>query len=117
MNETRLRLGVVRDYRAEGWPSMDLCADELLAHLPAFVAATDLTPSFRHRLQRLPFLGRTNVAFNADRLLNRHLDLHRYLRRRAGDFDMFHVVDQTYAQVVHALPAGKAGVYCHDLDA
>ena len=35
----------------------------------------------------------------------------------AGDFDLFHVVDHTYAQLVHALPADRTGVYCHDLDA
>jgi hypothetical protein len=32
-----LRLAVVRDFRAEGWPSMDLCADQLLAHLPTAI--------------------------------------------------------------------------------
>ena len=29
-----IRLAVVRDFRAELWPSMDLCADQLLANLP-----------------------------------------------------------------------------------
>ena len=113
------RLGVVCDFRAEGWPSMDLCADELLAHLPAAVpglAAADLAPPFRRRFQRLPLVGRRNAAFNADRLLNRHVYLPRFLRRAAG-FDLFHVVDHSYAHVVRALPPGRAGVYCHDLDA
>jgi glycosyltransferase involved in cell wall biosynthesis len=140
-----VRLGVVRDFRAEGWPSMDLCADQLLAHLPvvfaagpptagAFppgdtaappapppprptLAAADLAPPFRRRFQKLPALGARRAAFNADRLLNRHVYLPRFLRRAAAGFDLFHVVDHTYAHAVTALPPGRAGVYCHDLDA
>src|SRR5262249_27089452 len=27
-----------------------------------------------------------------------------------------HVLDHSYAQLVHVLPPGRAGVYCHDLD-
>src|SRR5205814_6426209 len=108
------RLAVVRDFRAEGWPSMDLCADMLLAHWPADSPLTveDVAVPFRRRFGRLPLLGRRGAAFNADRLLNRHRDLPRALRRRAGAFDLFHVVDHSYAQVLHALPEGKAGVYC-----
>ena len=134
-----LRLGVVRDFRAERWPSMDLCADELLREISGEagefsggefsggefsgelpfpgsprIAAADLAPPFRRRFSRL--LAR-NAAFNADRLLNRHLDLPHFLRRIAPRFDFFHVVDHTYAHVVRALPPGRAGVYCHDLNA
>ncbi|MDB5311172.1 MAG: glycosyltransferase family 1 protein [Gemmataceae bacterium] len=112
------RLAVVRDARAEGWPSMDLCADQLLAHLQA--AAPGLTPAdleapFHRTFQRVPVVGRRNAAFNADRLVYRHLTLPRFLRRGAAGFDLFHVVDHTYAHAVHALPLGRAGVYCHDL--
>jgi glycosyltransferase involved in cell wall biosynthesis len=110
------RLAVIPDYPEEGWPSMDLAAEMLLREASG-VEAVRVCPPFRRRLMRLPWLGRKRVAYNADRLLNRHLDLPRHLRRRAGDFDLFHVVDHTYAQVVHALPPGGAGVFCHDLDA
>ncbi|MBY0458578.1 MAG: glycosyltransferase, partial [Gemmataceae bacterium] len=97
---------------------MDLCADQLLAHLPAdLVTPTDLKTPFRRRFQRLPVLGRANVAFNADRLVNRHLALPAFLKRQAGRFDLFHIVDHSYAHVVGELPPGRAGVYCHDLDA
>src|SRR5262249_6474911 len=34
-----------------------------------------------------------------------------------GRFDLFHVADHTYAQLVHVLPARRTGVFCHDLDA
>jgi glycosyltransferase involved in cell wall biosynthesis len=108
------RLAIVPDFLEEGWPSMDLVLEMLLRGVPS---AVRMGPPFRRRLTRLPWLGRKRVAFNADRLLNRHLDLPRYLRRRAADFDLFHVVDHTYAHAVHALPADRTGVFCHDLDA
>ena len=38
-------------------------------------------------------------------------------RRIARSKGLFHVVDHTYAQLVHALPRARTGVYCHDLDA
>jgi glycosyltransferase involved in cell wall biosynthesis len=110
-----LTLAVVRDYRAEGWPSMDLCADQLLAHLPPGLVAEDLAPPFRHVFGRLPFLKR--VGFNADRLVNRHVLLPRVVRRAAHRADFVHLVDHSYAHLVNAVPAGRAGVYCHDLDA
>lgn len=117
MSPGAVRIGIVADYPDEGWPSMDLCAEMLLAHLSDDWLPNWATPRFRRRFTRLPGLGRRGIAFNADRLLNRHFDLPRHLRRRAGDFDLFHVVDHSYAQVVHALPADRTGVYCHDLDA
>lgn len=109
-----LRLAVLPDFPAEGWPSMDLCADMLLAHLPT---AERVCPPFRRLATRLPVVGRKNVAFNADRLLNRFITFPNFARRNRTGFDCFHVVDHTYAQLVHSLPAERTGVYCHDLDA
>ncbi len=94
---------------------MDLCADQLLAHLPPEIAAEDVAPPFRRIFGRLPLLKR--VGFNADRLLNRHVWLPRAVRRAARRADFVHVVDHSYAHVVNAVPPGRAGVYCHDLDA
>ena len=62
-------------------------------------------------------VGRRHAAFNADRLLNRFILFPRYARQAVRRFDLFHVADHTYGQLVHALPAGRTGVYCHDLDA
>ena len=115
-----LRLAVVRDFRAEGWPSMDLCADQLLVHLRAAalgLVAADLAPPLRRLAQRLPVVGRRHAAFNADRLINRHLLLPLHLRSCIRRSDLFHVADHSYAHLVHSLPAGRTGVYCHDLDA
>jgi glycosyltransferase involved in cell wall biosynthesis len=111
----RLRLAVVRDFRAEGWPSMDLCADELLAHLPVGIDAEDVAPRFRHVFGRLPLLRRAGL--NADRLLNRHLLLPQIVRGAAHRADFVHIVDHSYAHLVNVVPGGRAGVYCHDLDA
>ena len=117
---TALRLAILTDFPDEGWPSMDLCGEMLLAHLPRqgplALDPARLGPPFRRLSTRLPVLGRRNAALNADRLLNRFLLFPRHARREAPRFDLFHVVDHSYAQLVHALPAGRAGVYCHDLD-
>jgi glycosyltransferase involved in cell wall biosynthesis len=115
------RLAILTDFPDEGWPSMDLCGDMLLAHLPRdgpfAVEAARLCPPFRRLATRLPAIGRRHAALNADRLLNRFVHFPSHARRLAGRFVLFHIADHTYAQLAHALPAGRAGVYCHDLDA
>jgi glycosyltransferase involved in cell wall biosynthesis len=111
------KIAVVCDYPEEGWPSMDLAAEMLLAHAPpARQTAQRVCPPFRRRLGRLPWLGRRRAAFNADRLLNRFVYYPRHVRRGRADFDAFHVADHSYAQLVHELPGGRTGVFCHDLD-
>jgi glycosyltransferase involved in cell wall biosynthesis len=120
MNPTRL--AVVCDYAEEGWPSMDLVGEMILAHLgrghAGQVVATRVCPPYRHRLALWPGARRLGLARNADRVLNRFWDYPRALkpRVRRGEFDLFHVVDHSYAQLVHAIPAGRAIVTCHDLD-
>ena len=115
-----LRVAVVRDYAEEGWASMDLTGEMMLTHLArecaGEVEAVDVTPPFRHRMTRWAVSPR--LARNADRLLNRFGDYPRALRRvvRAGGFDLYHLVDHSYSQLVHVLPPGRAIVTCHDLD-
>ena len=81
------RLAVLTDYPEEGWPSMDLCGDMLLAHLPRPGRSAWRPPASARRsagsLGRLPAVGRRNAAFNADRLLNRFVHFPRYARRSA----------------------------------
>jgi glycosyltransferase involved in cell wall biosynthesis len=114
-------LAVLTDYPEEGWQSMDLCGEMLVDHLsqagPLALQAARLCPPFRRFLSGLPVVGRRHAAFNADRVLNRFIFFPRHAHRAAGRFDLFHVVDHSYAQLVHALPAGRTGVYCHDLEA
>jgi len=100
---------------------MDLCGDMLLDHLPRdgpyALEAARRCPPFRRLATRLPVVGRRRAALNADRLLNRFILFPRYARQTVRRFDLFHVADHSYAQLVHALPAGRTGVYCHDVDA
>ncbi len=116
----RPRLALLMDPREEGWPSMDLVGEALLEGLaahPTEVSAVSVRPPMPQVARRLPRLGLRNAAFNADRLLTRFgLYPGRALLAR-GRYDAFHVVDHTYSQLVHALPAGRTGVFCHDLDA
>lgn len=120
MSEHPLRLAVIPDFGEEQWPSMDLCAEMLLKHLETAaegrLVAERVCPPFRRRFTRIPLLGRKGVAHNADRFRNRYRLFPRFVRNRAADFDFFHVCDHSYAHLVHNLPAGRVGVYCHDLD-
>jgi glycosyltransferase involved in cell wall biosynthesis len=119
-NQAALRVAVVSDYLEERWPSMDLVADMLTNFLQAQVAtgivASQLRPPMRRRLSRIPVFGRQRAASNADRLLNRFMDYPRWLGARLPSFDLFHLVDHSYSQLLYALPKGRAVVTCHDLD-
>jgi glycosyltransferase involved in cell wall biosynthesis len=117
-----LRVAIVADYPEEAWPSMDLVAEMILAHLrrnhAGEVEAVRICPPYRHRLGRL-LLGRASgIGRNADRVLNRYRDYPRYLNKlvHREPFDVYHVVDHSYAQLVHVLPANRTVVTCHDLD-
>jgi glycosyltransferase involved in cell wall biosynthesis len=114
--ETDARVAVVCDLREEKWHSMDAVADLLLEGAGAGhgLRLERVCPPMRRRLSREGANGR---RFNADRLFNRFWDYPRHLRARRAGFDLFHVVDHSYAQLVHHLPHGRTVVTCHDLDA
>jgi len=120
-SSARPRVALVCDFVEEKWPSMDLVAEmlssELQAHHSSEFNVERLCPPMAMRFSRVPGLGERKVLRNADRLANRFFDYPRWLRRRAQDFDLFHLVDHTYAQLVHELPAERTVVTCHDLDA
>lgn len=112
-----LTVGVVADYAEEGWPSMDLAAellDSALRHDAPGHAPALLRPRMPRAFRRL-LRGRTGL--NADRLMARHLAYPRWLRRHGRGLDLYHVADHSYAHLVHALPAERTVVTCHDLDA
>ena len=113
------RIAVLCDLLEERWPSMDLVGDMLCRHLSAGhnpeMAVTQMRPPLRRRLTRLPVLGK-NLALNADRLVNRFVDYPLWLRGKRGQFDLYHLVDHSYAQLVHELPPERTIVTCHDLD-
>ncbi|HEX6463450.1 MAG TPA: glycosyltransferase, partial [Vicinamibacterales bacterium] len=114
-----LRVAIVADYAEEGWPSMDLVADMLLDHLcrehASAVDAVLVRPKMLRRLTHLPLAsGKLAVL---DRAIARQWDYPKRLRGLDRPFDVYHVVDHTYAHLSHQLPAGKTIVTCHDLDA
>jgi glycosyltransferase involved in cell wall biosynthesis len=118
---TPLRVGICADFREEQWPSMDRVASMLHRQLQLShrhrVDASMLCPPFARRLTSVPAAGRLRPAVNADRFLNRFLDYPRSIRALGAHHDVFHVVDHSYAHLVHALPAERTVVTCHDLDA
>src|SRR5688572_29915804 len=116
-----VRVGVICDLREEGWHSMDLIGDMLLEILPRVVAveiaATRLCPSMVPRWSRLPLIGGGARARLGDRLVGRLWDYPRWLAPRIKDFDVFHVVDHSYAHLLRVLPAERTVVTCNDVDA
>jgi len=101
---------------------MDLVGEMVLDRLSrehaSRIAATRVCPPYRHRLGRWPVSRRLGVARNADRLWNRYWDYPRALGRQAQrrEFDLYHLVDHSYAQLVHVLPPDRTVITCHDLD-
>jgi glycosyltransferase involved in cell wall biosynthesis len=116
-----LRVGIVCDYLEEGWPSMDLIGDMLMEMLPAVsdgtVEAVQLRPTMNQRFSALPVVGQKPSMQIADRLTARVWDYPRWLAPRIADFDVFHVVDHSYAHVMRVLPADRTIVTCNDIDA
>lgn len=113
-------LAILFDFPEEGWPSMDLAASMLLEAADRVggpdLSVTRVCPPFLRVASRLAVTRHRRAAFNADRLLNRMWLYPRQAARVRNRFDLFHVADHSYAQLVHALPAERTGVYCHDLD-
>ena len=99
---------------------MEYAAEMLLKHLQTDHAgqftSAGVRPRFFRGFERVPGLS-SRAAWNANRLVTRFLTYPWRLRRARGEFDLFHIADHTYAQLALALPAGRIGIYCHDLDA
>ena len=114
---SRLRVAIVADMLEERWASMDLVADMLLDRLGAehgdLVDVEVVRPPMRRRAS---LLTATRVTSLADRVANRFWDYPRLAAKQARAFDVFHVVDHSYSQLVHVLPAARTLVTCHDLD-
>lgn len=118
---TRLTVALCDDFAEERWPSMDRVAARLAAELSnghtSRIAATRVRPRFLHAATRVPVVGGIPAAAKADRFLNRFWHYPRRAASLRDRFDLFHVVDHSYAHLVNAVPAGRAIVTCHDLDA
>jgi glycosyltransferase involved in cell wall biosynthesis len=117
----RIRVAICADFVEERWPSMDRVAamlhEMLRRHHGRELDVDCVRPPFAHVATRVPLAASSRTAFNADRYLNRFW---RYPARAASlarGYDVFHVVDHSYAHLVHSLPAARTVVTCHDLDA
>jgi glycosyltransferase involved in cell wall biosynthesis len=117
----RLDITVLLDAMEENWPSMDLAGEMLVDQWrsghASRVDVRAMTISMPRVVRRLPRMASKRTALNADRALARYVayPLRALAARRPRR--LFHVVDHSYAQLVHLLPAARTGVYCHDLDA
>ena len=115
-----LKVAVVADLLEENWPSMDLVADMLVEHLrrehAGRIEPVLIRPPLRGRLLRVPGAREMRGAFTVDRFTNRLWDYPAVTRGIAGSFDVFHIVDHSYAHLVHTLPSDRTLVTCHDLD-
>ena len=108
MSAQRLRVAVIADYAEEGWPSMDLVADMLMSHLASEHAATVDPTLIRPAMPSRPG--------TVGRIAARFLHYPRVLAAVRDRFDVFHLVDHSYAHLLHGLPAGRTLATCHDLD-
>ena len=98
---------------------MDQMGHLLTTRLPAMAPGLAVTP-IRHRMTRVfspgPLAG-VRPLFSADRALNRLVLYPRKMKQVAGArFDIFHIVDHSYAQLALELPAARTIVSCHDID-
>jgi glycosyltransferase involved in cell wall biosynthesis len=113
-------VAILHDMTEEGWHSMDQMANLLTTRLPILAPGLTVTP-VRHPLVRIassgPLAGLPGM-FLADRMFNRLVLYPRRVRASVrGRFDLYHVVDHSYAQLALDLPQVSTIVTCHDVDA
>jgi glycosyltransferase involved in cell wall biosynthesis len=112
-----IRVALCADFPEEGWPSMDRVAVMLLECLRRNHARTiEVTPVVPRFVRRATAIGSGHAAFSVDRILNRFWDYPRHAGTLQADYDVFHVIDHSYSQLVHRLPPCRTVVTCHDLD-
>jgi glycosyltransferase involved in cell wall biosynthesis len=119
-HQRRISLAVIHDMPEEGWSSMDQMGELISTRVPMH-SSQIRTTAIRHHLVRLasrmPLGNRRQQAWFADRVLNRMVLYPRRIRREvSGRYNLYHVVDHSYAQLVHELPAESTVVTCHDVD-
>jgi glycosyltransferase involved in cell wall biosynthesis len=116
----RLRFAIVLDAALEGWTSMDYCGEMLVDSLRRehrdSVDVTPVQPRVPRLFGRLPS-GLRWLGKSADRFAARCLFYPAAMARLRNRYDVFHIVDHSYAHATHVLPETRTGIYCHDLDA
>jgi glycosyltransferase involved in cell wall biosynthesis len=114
-----VRSAVISDLLEEHWPSMDLVSQMLVeelsrSHSPSVVAEL-IRPNSVKLFGHLPI--KTKLATTADRGFNRFVFYPHIVKRLLSTFDVFHIVDHSYAHLAHYLPPNRTVVTCHDIDA
>jgi glycosyltransferase involved in cell wall biosynthesis len=96
---------------------MDRVALMLVEYLRRHHARTiEVTPVVPRFVRRATVIGNGRVAVTFDRILNRFWDYPRHAGTLHAEYEVFHVIDHSYSQLVHRLPPGRTVVTCHDLD-
>jgi len=117
----RPHIAIVCDLLEDNWPSMDLVGDMLLRYLRERHASSFhpelLRPAFARCFTPLAKVGDSKLAYSADRFLNRFLKYPQWVEQRKREFELFHIIDHSYAHLACKLPAERTVVTCHDLDA
>lgn len=117
----RSKIAVFLDSPDENWLAMNLAGEMLLGEwktsLAAEVSPAAFTIDLPHFARNLPRVGRTRAALQLDVAAGRFIVYPPRAVRESRRHDFFHIVDHSYAQLVHVLPHQRTGVYCHDLDA
>lgn len=112
-----IRVAVLCDYREENWYSMDLVGDMLVDRLAREqknnVHAEQIVPRLPQPFGR----KRDGILKNAHRVIGRFVAYPRELRRLRDRFELFHIIDHSYAHLALELPPERVIVTCHDLDA
>lgn len=111
---------MILDSPDENWASMDLVGEMLVDQwqaMPSEVRTTLLSIPIPRVVPRFARAHRNRGTLNAERALVRYgaYPLRAFTLRRPQR--LFHVVDHSYAHLVHVLPSSRTGVYCHDTDA
>jgi glycosyltransferase involved in cell wall biosynthesis len=115
----RPRVALVADFKEEGWPSMDRVAESLHKTLITLSKEFDvelLRPRMLRLFSRMSGFHRHRIPYNADRLFNRFFTYAIWLFGKRGKFDLFHIIDHSYSQLIHVLDSRRVLVTCHDLD-
>jgi len=100
-----MNVALLCDSPDEQWPSMDLVGQMHAAQLDSLgIPHQTFAPHIRRR----------TPSFSLDRLLFR-FGTYPALARRLK-FDLFHIIDHSYSQLLHVLPPGRAVITCHDVD-
>jgi glycosyltransferase involved in cell wall biosynthesis len=117
---SRPSIAVFLDSPDENWVAMNFVGEMLLNQWKTVLSSSVDPSAFSIDLpnfaRRLPRLARAR-AFKIDCGAGRFLAYPPLAARERRRHNFFHVVDHSYAQLVHVLPHERTGVYCHDLDA